>query len=56
MLLGLADKYPSFCTNPDPSINRQRSQINLDCYYLRLFDFIFMKTFVNVPSNRNKQN
>ncbi len=44
--------YVIICTDPVPdlSVNKQK---NLDLYYF--FDFLSLKTGVNVPSKSNKQ-
>ncbi len=45
--------------DPDSNINKKKSKNNLDFYYYilwLLFDYLSMKTDVNVPSKSNKQN
>ncbi len=56
-VLGLPDQDPSiFCTDPDPSINKQKkSKENLDFYYfVTSFCLCIYETDVNVPSKSNK--
>ncbi len=56
--LGLLDPDPAlFCKDPDPdsSINKQNSEKNLVLFYFLTFDFLSIKTDVNVPSKSNMQ-
>jgi hypothetical protein len=54
MFLGLPDPA-LFCTDPDPSINKQNSEKNLVLFYFLTFEFLSIKTDVNVPSKSNMQ-
>ncbi len=50
------DPDPDPDLDPDPSINKQKSDKTLISTILRLlFDFLSMKTDINVPSISNKQ-
>jgi hypothetical protein len=61
MFVGLPDPDPSlFCTDPDPSINKQKkvrtTLISTILWLLfHFFDFLSIKIDVNVPSKSNKQ-
>ncbi len=61
MFLGLLDPDPDPLVRgldpaPDPSNIKQKKQENLDSYYfVTLFDFLSLKSDVNVPSKSNNQ-
>jgi hypothetical protein len=46
-----------YCSVPDPSINKQNNEENLDFHcFATFYDFLSLQNDVNVPSKRNKQN
>ena len=50
------DPDPALDPDPDPSIICKNSKKNLDSYYfVTLFDFLFLRNYVNVASKSNKQ-
>jgi hypothetical protein len=58
MILGLLDPDPNpefICTDPDPSINKQKNE-EKPCFLLfcDFFYFLSLKNDVNVHSKRNK--
>jgi hypothetical protein len=54
MFLGLPDPDPSlFCT--DPLTGKKVRKTSISTNLSILFDFLFIKTDVNVPSKINKQ-